>query len=124
MNTSERVPIMKSAVHALSIVVFLLFSLAAFAAQSGQTSTSAATANPSVAQLQSALAARRASEHKLSSELFMPVPLSSIGGPNVHDRVQSMTAGYSSAVPLLSCIGAGMAIGGLVSVRLTRRLHR
>lgn len=115
---------MKSAVHALTVFVLLLFSLAAVAAQSGQTNHQATTANPSVAQLRSALEASRASEHKLSRDLFMPVPLSSIAGPSVHDRIESMSAGYSSAVPLLSCIGAGMVIGGLVSVRLTRRLHR
>ena len=114
---------MKSTCHALTIVVFLLVSISAFAVQSGTKLRASQSSKREHVQLRSALPASDAARQP-ARDPFMPVPLSSIQSTGIHHQVQNMAAGYSSAVPLLSCIGAGMVIGGLVSVRLTRRLHR
>jgi hypothetical protein len=52
---------------------------------------------------------------------FMPVPISSFRAALDPPGTVSAPTLSASALPVLSCIGAGMAIGGLVSVRLSHR---
>jgi hypothetical protein len=56
-------------------------------------------------------------------DLFMPVPLASVDAAGQRTIAAAVNAPAASGSPLavLSFIGAGMAIGGLVSVRLSHR---
>jgi hypothetical protein len=119
---------MKTTCQNLTIVVLFVLSMIAFAAQlRSRTAKGPLFHGPSQIALPNAAnkGSPKQSHNGMqkpdtpANELFMPITFATFSNDS---RIQEGNLIYSgSPLPLLSCIGVGMAIGGIVSVRFAQR---